>query len=55
MRGIRSRLPSSVPLRGGGTPYGQPRSIIGGGEVSPQDPGAHLWVHTDEPNPAKQL
>ena len=29
-------------------PYRQPRSI-GGGEISPQDLGAHLWVHTDEP------
>ena len=30
----------------GWTYYGQPRSI-GGGEISPQSPGAHLWVHTD--------
>ena len=29
--------------RGGG------ERAIGGGEISPQDLGAHLWVHTDEP------
>ena len=51
----------AVPFRGGGgihqcisvrvrrdTPYRQPKSI-GGGETSPPDLGAHLWVHTDEP------
>ena len=28
-----------------GAPYRQPKSI-GGGETSPPDLGAHLWVHT---------
>ena len=30
--------------------HGQPKSI-GGGETSPPDLGAHLWVHTEEPPP----
>ena len=28
----------------------QPKSI-GGGETSPPDLGAHLWVHTEAPTP----
>ena len=42
---------------GGGEPpgfwcQGQPKSIvIGGGETSPPDLGAHFWVHTEVPPP----
>ena len=36
--------------RGGrsGFPHRQPKSV-GGGETSPRDLGAHLWVHTEGP------
>ena len=30
--------------------HGQPKSV-GGGETSPPDLGAHLWVHTEGPPP----
>ena len=42
--------------RGGGeggfwcSPHRQPKSIEGG-ETSPPDVGAHLWVHTEGPPP----
>ena len=47
-RGGRGRLAAGAGTAVGGTPYTLPRSI-GGGEISPQDLGAHLWVRTDEP------
>ena len=34
----------------GGPSHRQPKSI-GGGETSPPDLGAHLWVHTERPPP----
>ena len=34
----------------GGASHKQPKSA-GGGETSPLDPGAHLWVHTERDPP----
>ena len=47
-RGGGGRLAAGAGAAVGETFYRLPRSI-GGGEISPQDLGAHLWVHTDEP------
>ena len=44
-------LRGAETTNGSGAPYRQPRSM-GGGETPPQDLGAHLWVHTDEPTSA---
>ena len=34
-----------------GAPLPQTAKSIGGGETSPRDLGAHLWVHTEGPPP----
>ena len=34
-----------------GAPFHRQPKFIGGGETSPPDLGAHLWVHTEGPPP----